>query len=273
MPHHPIVLGLGCSRFGSLANGVSPDDAVRLLHAALDLGVSTFDTADIYGQGDSERFLGRHLPRDGSVSMITKAGQRFSPLKRLMIPAKPLLRPLVQRIGGAKAAVQASRAGRLPVDLSPGYLRRALDASLCRLQRDRVDIFLLHSPTIAEIHAHDAIATLAALRAAGKAERVGVSVDDVETARALLGDPRVEVLQVPLSPTEPGFAAIVEQASTQGVTVILREILGGTRTQADIDHALAFAASQPADVALLGTSNHERLGHARSFFAARNPTC
>ena len=55
------TIGLGCSRFGSLVGGTDAQSARGLVEAALDMGVRHFDTADIYGQGDSERFLGRLL--------------------------------------------------------------------------------------------------------------------------------------------------------------------------------------------------------------------
>ena len=55
------VLGLGCSRIGSLGNPAPMRDMRALLERALELGVNLFDTADIYGQGDSEREIGRLL--------------------------------------------------------------------------------------------------------------------------------------------------------------------------------------------------------------------
>jgi aryl-alcohol dehydrogenase-like predicted oxidoreductase len=57
------VLGIGCSRVGSISNSVSIGQIEATLDAAVEAGINFFDTANIYGQGDSERALGRLLRR------------------------------------------------------------------------------------------------------------------------------------------------------------------------------------------------------------------
>src|ERR1700754_2140628 len=67
------VLGLGCSRIGSLGNPSPMHEIRALLERSLDLGVNLFDTADIYGQGDSEREIGRLLAgRRDRAFVVTK---------------------------------------------------------------------------------------------------------------------------------------------------------------------------------------------------------
>ncbi len=72
-------LGLGASRMGSFGNPQPLGDSTRLVRGALDLGVTTIDTANIYGQGDSERAIGRALvgARDRAF-IVTKGGRLFS---------------------------------------------------------------------------------------------------------------------------------------------------------------------------------------------------
>jgi aryl-alcohol dehydrogenase-like predicted oxidoreductase len=75
------VIGLGCWQLGADWGAVSEDDALATLHAAVDAGVTFLDTADVYGDGRSERLVGRLLrerPDDG-LTVATKMGRRADP--------------------------------------------------------------------------------------------------------------------------------------------------------------------------------------------------
>ena len=146
------VLGLGCSRIGSLGNPVPMRDIRALLERSLDLGVNLLDTADIYGQGDSEREIGRLLAgRRDRAFVVTKVGKLFSRKMRLMRPLKPLLKPLLARVKSAKGAVVGQRDANLATDFSPEHITAAAEDSLRRLGFDSVDALLLHSPPATEI--------------------------------------------------------------------------------------------------------------------------
>ncbi len=96
---------------------VDDEESIRAVGHALDLGITLFDTADVYGCGHSERVLGRALAgRRDDVVIVTKVGNCFDEQTRT---------------GGG-------------TDLSPAYLRRACDASLRRLGTDRIDVYLIH---------------------------------------------------------------------------------------------------------------------------------
>ncbi|MCD9874350.1 aldo/keto reductase [Streptomyces guryensis] len=121
------ALGFGCWAIGGewqntegqpLGWGrVDDDESVRAIRRALDLGVSFFDTADTYGTGHSERILGRALGKHrADVVVATKWGNVFDEETRTLI-------------------------GR---DDSPAHARRALTASLKRLETDYVDLYQLH---------------------------------------------------------------------------------------------------------------------------------
>jgi len=103
---------------------VDDDESTRAVHRALDLGVTFFDTADVYGAGHSEEVLGRALAghRD-EVVIATKWGNLFDPDTKVLDGN----------------------------DLSPEYARHALEASLRRLRTDHVDLYQLHpQPSIEE---------------------------------------------------------------------------------------------------------------------------
>ncbi|MGA5118076.1 aldo/keto reductase [Streptomyces pseudogriseolus] len=121
------ALGFGCWAVGGewqdrggqpLGWGkVDDDESVRAIRRALDLGVTFFDTADVYGAGHSELILGRALgSRRDDVVVATKWGNLFDPDTRTLTGA----------------------------DDSPEHLRRALTASLRRLGTDHVDLYQLH---------------------------------------------------------------------------------------------------------------------------------
>ena len=254
-----IQLGLGCSRFGSLTGGTDRRTAAALVDAAAELGVCHFDTSDIYGQGDSELFLGELLQSLPHAAITTKAGQRFPAIKRLILHAKPLLRPIIARHKRTAAATVQNRAGLLPQDWSHRHLERSLEGSLRRLKRERVDHFLLHSPDEAVLRRGDAMSILSDLKQQGKAARIGASIDDAPAFAAAIADDRVQVIQVPLVVLldQPQLG---ERAKRRDMILIVRELFGGGRFN-DITQAMT-AVPAYTDVVLVGTSKPDHLRDA-----------
>ncbi|GAA1568090.1 aldo/keto reductase [Actinomadura kijaniata] len=149
------VIGFGAM---TLATGiyadVAEDEAAEALRAAVDAGVTFVDTADIYGPGASERLVGRVLgPRRDGIVLATKFGGDHDEEGRL-----------VRGLG------------------RPGYVRRALEASLTRLGTDHVDLYYLHrlDPTTP---VEDTVGALAEQVAAGKIGHIGLSEVSAATLR------------------------------------------------------------------------------------------
>ncbi|HUY23513.1 MAG TPA: aldo/keto reductase [Acidimicrobiales bacterium] len=133
------VVGLGCNNFGGR---LDEERSAAVVHAAIDTGITFFDTADIYGGTRSEEFVGRALgPRRDRVVLATKFGM----------------------------AVDEQRQGA-----KPDYVRRALDDSLRRLGTDRVDLYQLHAPDPTTPIA-DTLAVLDECVRAGKVREIGCS--------------------------------------------------------------------------------------------------
>src|SRR5215212_11975878 len=120
------ALGLGCWAIGGpfgqdgMPAGwgrVDDRESIAAIRRGLELGVTLFDTADVYGTGHSETILGRALAgRRDDVAIATKFGNTF-----------------------------AEGTGRmLGVDVSPAYIRHACEASLRRLGTDRIDLYQCH---------------------------------------------------------------------------------------------------------------------------------
>ena len=141
------VVGLGCNNFGW-----SVDEAatMAIVDAALDAGVTFFDTADIYGGTRSEEFLGRALgSRRNKVVIATKFGDKVEEGKR-----------------GA----------------APAYIRQAIEDSLRRLGTDRIDLYQLHRPDPA-VPIEDTLGALSDLVRAGKVREIGASNFPAEQIR------------------------------------------------------------------------------------------
>lgn len=269
LPAGVLPLGLGCSRLGSV-NGASASEARVLLKHALDEGIRFFDTSNIYGQGDSERLLAEVLGRREDCVICSKAGRYLDWKKRLLLPLKGALRGLARRSGQTRQTIASARAKPMPTRWEPGFLLGSLDASLRRLNRSQIEIFMLHSPDAEVMRRGDAIGALEQAQAAGKIGIIGVSVDDVASAEAALRDPRVRALQLPLRPGETEFDAIAGQAAAVGVAVIAREVLGGAAAIAGAVAPAAYARARIIDMvhnpavamSLVGTTKSANLSAA-----------
>jgi aryl-alcohol dehydrogenase-like predicted oxidoreductase len=193
------VLGLGCSRIGSFGNSASFSDIRQTIDRAIELGINVFDTADIYGQGDSERALGRFFKgRRQKAFIVSKIGKCFSLKMRMVRPFKPLLRSLTARSSGARTMVSARRGDNMRADFSAAYLEKALERSLKRLQIDTLDALLLHSPTADQLSSGEIEPFLIRSRRMGKIRHYGVSCDDEASLLEALKYEDLSLLELPV---------------------------------------------------------------------------
>src|SRR5215211_108246 len=133
------VVGLGCNNFG---RRLDYDATSAVVDAALDAGVTFFDTADVYGGTKSEEYLGRALGRRrDDVVVATKFGSRLDKQRR-----------------GAR----------------PEYVHRAVEDSLRRLGTDRIDLYQLHIPD-PDVPIGETLGALEELVKAGKVREIGCS--------------------------------------------------------------------------------------------------
>jgi len=139
------ALGLGC--MGMSRPGADDAESIRTLHRALDLGVTLFDTADVYGKGANERLVGEALRgRRGDVVLASKFG-------------------LVPPPGGGLAT---------DVDARPARVRPCCDGTLQRLGVDTIDLFYLHRIDPA-VPVEDTVGAMADLVRDGKVQFLGLS--------------------------------------------------------------------------------------------------
>lgn len=197
------ALGFGCSRLGSVGSGITARVGIRLLHQAHDLGITLFDTANIYGQGDSERMLGKAFRRRREqVVIVTKAGYRFRGVGRLTNLAKPLLRRVAQRMSSVRRSIAGARSGALDQRFEPAYIRRSFEESLTRLGTDHVDLFMLHSVPKEELGSGPLFEALEQLKSQGKLRHYGVSMSSFPPGVASLLPAGVEVAGSAVNPMQ-----------------------------------------------------------------------
>jgi aryl-alcohol dehydrogenase-like predicted oxidoreductase len=221
------VLGVGCGRVASINNPVPTREIEATLEAAVEAGINLFDTADIYGQGDSERTLSRLLLRHRDrMFVVTKVGGRNRHARAIRI-AKPLLRMLVRSRPQLRSAVVQARTATVSYNFCPSDLRRAVVGSLRRLHLDRLDGLLLHSPSLETLRDPEIHDFLGELLHSGRAQHVGASVDSLPQVEAALSmSTPISILQVPLAVTSAFSTALIEEIRQRNIGVFVREILG-----------------------------------------------
>jgi len=158
-------VSLGTWQLGEGWGSVPDQDAVRVLQAALDHGINFFDTADVYGDGRSERFIAHVLAKHTErIYVATKAGRRLQP------------------------------------HIPEGYNRKNLTAfverSLANLKRDSLDLLQLHCPPTEVYYRPEVFDALDELKQAGKILHYGVSVEKVEEALKASEYPGVATVQI-----------------------------------------------------------------------------
>ena len=180
-------IGFGGARIGGLlARDGGRATSLRTLDAAFDAGINFYDTADMYAQGESEILVGKAFRKKrDKVFIATKGGYCLPGRKRLIQLIKPLAKPIVRAMGLRRSAIPEVLSGRMTQDFSPGYLRKAVEASLQRLQSDHIDLYQIHSPSREELlgaRFQDALGLLSRLKAEGKIREYGIALDSVEDA-------------------------------------------------------------------------------------------
>jgi len=158
-------VSFGAWAIGGSWGSVSEEDAIAALHKAIDLGVNFIDTADVYGDGRSERLIAQALKnRSEKVIVATKAGRRLSP------------------------------------HVADGYnkanLTQFVERSLKNLDTDCLDLLQLHTPPTPTFYRPDVFGALDDLVQAGKIRYYGVSVEKVEEAIAAMNYEGVQTVQI-----------------------------------------------------------------------------
>lgn len=158
-------IGFGAWAIGAEWGEVSEQDAISALHASLDNGVNFIDTADVYGDGRSERLISRVLKeRSERVYVASKAGRRLNP--------------------------------HVPEGFSRENLTKFIERSLRNLDVESLDLVQLHCPPYQIYYMPEVFGILDDLVKEGKLKFYGVSVEKVEEAIKALEYPNIQSVQI-----------------------------------------------------------------------------
>lgn len=223
-------LGIGGARLGGIFPGASRADMLRTLHVAIDHGITFFDTSDLYTQGESEALLGEAVRgQREKVVLASKVGYRLPTQRKIAARVKPLLKPLVQRLGIKREQLPNAVRGTLSQDFSAATIIKAVEGSLRRLRTDHLDVYQLHSPPTALLANGDVLAPLERLQREGKIRHYGISCETTADALLCLRLSGIASLQVRFSLLDQSIlAALVERAGAQGIALIARECFAGS---------------------------------------------
>ncbi len=206
------VIGLGTWQLGADWGAVSEDEALRVLAASVEAGVTLFDTADVYGGGRSESLIGRFLagnPGHG-VTVATKMGRRLA---------------------------------QEPANYTPENFRAWTDRSRRNLGVDTLDLVQLHCPPSAVIDADATYDALDALVADGAIAAYGVSVETCTQALSAIARPNVTNIQIILNPFRlKPRDEVLPAAQDAGVAIFARVPLASGLLSGKYSAGTVFAA-------------------------------
>ncbi len=220
-------VGLGCARLGGVFQGSSRTELVALLRRAHEAGITLFDTADIYTQGESERLVGDAFRSvRGEVIIATKFGYRLPAQKQLVHRIKPLLKPIVRHLGLTPGQLHTRVRGTLAEqDFSPGHIVAAVEASLRRLRTDYIDVYQLHDPSPEVLRRGEFVGPLERLQDQGKIRCWGIAPQHPEHVLAAIDYPSLASVQVGLSALEQSaLDAAIPRAAARGAAIIGRQV-------------------------------------------------
>src|SRR5659263_169297 len=209
------VIGLGCWQLGSDWGDVGEDQALAILAAAVDSGVTFLDTADVYGDGRSEGLIGRFLAQrgpDAGLTVATKMGRRAEP--------------------------HTAAAYRLDA------FRAWTDRSRENLGVDRLDLVQLHCPPPGVITTDATYDALETLVAEGRIGAYGVSVETCAQALAAIQRPGVASIQIILNVfRRKPLEEVLPAAAAAGVGIIARVPLASGLLSGKYDELTTFASN------------------------------
>jgi aryl-alcohol dehydrogenase-like predicted oxidoreductase len=187
------VVGLGCWQLGADWGHVDEAAAMAILHAAADAGVTFFDTADVYGDGRSEKFVGQFLrERSGeNIFVATKTGRRANPHE--------------------------------DSSFTEANLRSWIGRSLDNLGVDRLDLVQWHCPPEATLARQDMYDMFDTFTEEGLIAGYGVSIETCQQALDAIAHPQLKSVQIIANAFRlKPFEEVIPTAAAAGVGIIVR---------------------------------------------------
>jgi aryl-alcohol dehydrogenase-like predicted oxidoreductase len=209
------AIGLGCMGMSDFYGPSDEETNLKVLNAAIDIGIDFLDTADIYGLGANERLLGKILAtRRSEVVLATKFG-----------------------------SVRGPDGAFLGVSGTPEYVRASCDASLERLGVDHIDLYYQHRVD-SKVAIEETVGAMADLVAAGKVRAIGLSEVTADELRRAHAVHPITALQSEYSLWERSLeSAVIPVCQELGITLVPYSPLGRAMLAGRFDPHTTFDRS------------------------------
>ncbi len=205
-------VSFGAWAIGSSWGTVDDAESMAALHKAADLGVNFFDTADVYGDGKSERLVARlRKERSEQIFIATKAGRKLTP--------------------------------HVPEKYTVKNLQKFVEDSIKNLKTDSLDLLQLHCPPTAVYYDRGVFDGLDGMVQAGKIKNYGVSVEKVEEALKAIEYPGVKTVQIIFNIFRQRPAELLfREATAKNIGIIARVPLASGLLTGKMNRDTRFAA-------------------------------
>ena len=224
------AIGFGCASLGSR---ISAADGRRAIAHALDLGLTWFDVAPSYGDGQAESLLGSALRgRRDKVVICTKFGIAPPPVPLAARLIRPLARQAVAAFPGLRGAVAKARpiGARAPID--PAAIEASVTRSLRLLRTDTIDVLAIHEPSPQDAANPAIFDVLRRLVERGLVRAVSIAGDPPSIETAVRTDASIGIAQFPDTPLTHAAAILRERLPAPAPTFITHGVFGSGLSQA-----------------------------------------
>ena len=178
-------LGLGTSNLASFGRALSFKKAKNLIDQAIDAEIKTFDTADAYASGDTERLIGRIIQnKRDKIFIISKVGLPYIDFPEFLSPLNQFGKKILQTINIKK-------------NYSSKYILSNIKKSLRRLNTEYLDAYLLHDFTISDNleYKDECFEALYKIKKQGLSKYIGVSSNDKQTLNFSIKNGNIDIIQ------------------------------------------------------------------------------
>lgn len=201
---------------------------MRALGRAYEAGVSWFDVAPSYGDGEAEGLLGRFLlGKRSQVVICTKVGMLPCPISLPLRVAKPVLRRAVSLFPALRSKVVKLRPHAQRAELTGSLIESSIVESLQRLRTDHVDVLALHEPSLADVQREDVLRALEYVVRKGYARAISLAGDLRVALPAVTLSERLAVIQVANSPFDRNVELAKQRLpACSGVRFVTHSVYG-----------------------------------------------
>ena len=256
---------IGCAKSGSISNPISNKDIFTTWQNAINNGLTRFDTANIYGQGDSEKMLSQLVALNPlrDIKITTKGGYHLNSSSNFLKLAKPCMKSLA-KVKYFRQLFLNFRTKLITQDFSTIGLKNSFSESLERLGQQKIHCYMLHDPSIDHMASPDVSSFLKWMVNAKLSEHIGISVQNEKQLRVALEIHEIDTIQIPFTMWEIiKNSNIAIKLRNDNVKLQIREIINpkNTNYMGFEERLLSLLHDEDVSEIIIGISRNAHLNH------------